>query len=73
MSWKATTSGTVTTYVITEQSGNTATLVLTNPYGSSRTLTLATTGNGLHPDGQLQLTVLMQMISTGLTPGNSNP
>jgi hypothetical protein len=73
MSWKATTVGIVTTYVITDAEGATGTLVLTNNYGSGRLLTLASTGTGLHQDGQLQLATLMNMLSTGLTPGSSNP
>ena len=72
MSWTAATSGQVTTYVITDTEGSTATIVLTNTYGGGRNTTFASSG-GLHQDGQQQMTTLMQMISTGLTPGPSTP
>lgn len=72
MAWTATTSSNVTTYVVTDTEGNSVTLVLTNSYGAGRTLTFASSG-GLHQDGQQQVTTLMQMISTGLTPGASTP
>jgi hypothetical protein len=62
-----TTSGNTTTYVITDTEGSTATVALTQGFGSGRTITLASSGN-FHVDGQLQLTVLMQLLSTGLTP-----
>jgi hypothetical protein len=62
-----TTSGNVTTYVITDAEGNTVTVALTQTFGGGRTLTFVSSG-GLHQDGQLQLTTLMQMLSTGLTP-----
>lgn len=67
MSQTRTVSGNVTTYVITDTEGNSVTVVLTDSYGGGRTCTFSSSG-GLHTDGQLQLTTLMQMISTGLTP-----
>lgn len=62
-----TTSGNVTTYVITDAEANTVTVALTQTFGGGRTITFAS-GGGLHQDGQLQLTTLMQLLSTGLTP-----
>jgi len=62
-----TVSGNVTTYVITDAEGSTVTVALTETYGGGRTITLTSAG-GLHADGQLLLTTLMQLISTGLTP-----
>lgn len=60
-------NGNVVTYVITDVEGSTMTVVLTNSYGGGRTCTFSSSG-GLHTDGQLLLTTLMQLISTGLTP-----
>jgi len=62
-----TVSGNVTTYVITDVEGSSVTVALTQSYGAGRTCTFSSSG-GLHQDGQLQLTTLMQLISTGLTP-----
>ena len=62
-----TTVGNVTTYVLTDAEGSSVTVVLTQTYGAGRTTTFSSSG-GLHQDGQQQLTNLMQMISTGLTP-----
>jgi len=62
-----TTSGNTTTYVITDTYGNTVTVALLQGFGSGRTITFSS-GGGLHSDGQLQLTTLMQLLSTGLTP-----
>lgn len=70
MSRVATSNGNVTTYVITDTEGSTVTVVLTNLIGGGRVCTFSSSGN-LHPDGQLQLTTLMQMVSTNLTPGSS--
>ena len=67
MAQTKTTSGNVTTYVITDTEGSTATVALTQTYGGGRTCTFSSSG-GLHQDGQQQLVPLMQMISTGLTP-----
>jgi hypothetical protein len=67
MSQTKTTSGQVTTYVITDTEGSTVTVVLTNLIGGGRVCTFSSSGN-VHQDGQQQLTTLMQMISTGLTP-----
>jgi pyruvate/2-oxoacid:ferredoxin oxidoreductase alpha subunit len=61
------TSGNVTTYVITDTEGSTVTPVLNNLIGGGRVMTFTSSGN-LHNDGQLLLTTLMQMLSTGLTP-----
>jgi hypothetical protein len=59
--------GNVTTYVITDVEGNSATIVATQSFGAGRTLTFSSSG-GLHVDGQLQVTTLMQLLSTGLSP-----
>jgi len=67
MAQTKTTSGNTTTYVITDVEGSSVTIVLTSLPGSGRTLTFSSSG-GLHTDGQQQMTVLMQMLSTGLTP-----
>lgn len=67
MAQTKTTSGNVTTYVITDTEGSTVTVVLTQTYGGGRLCTFASAG-GLHQDGQQQLVTLMQLISTGLTP-----
>lgn len=67
MSQTKTASGNVTTYVITDTEGNSVTVVLNNLIGGGRILTFSSSG-GLHQDGQQQLTTLMQMLSTGLTP-----
>jgi hypothetical protein len=67
MSQTKTTSGQVTTYVITDTEGSTATVVLTNLIGGGRVITLSSSGN-LHQDGQQLLSTLMLQISTGLTP-----
>jgi len=68
MAQTKTVSGNVTTYVITDTEGNSVTVVAnaSNP-GAGRTLTFSSNG-GLHVDGQLQLTTLMQLLSTNLTP-----
>lgn len=63
-----TVSGNTTTYVITDTEGNSVTVALLQTYGGGRTTTFSSSG-GLHVDGQAQLTTLMQMVSTGLTPG----
>lgn len=67
MAQTKTTSGQVTTYVITDTEGSSVTVVLTNSIGAGRTITFSSSG-GLHQDGQQLLTTLMQMVSTGLTP-----
>lgn len=67
MAQTKTTSGNNTTYTITDVEGSSVTVVLTQTYGGGRTLTFSSSG-GLHQDGQLQLTTLMQLLSTGLTP-----
>lgn len=67
MSINVTQSGQTTTYVVTDTEGNTCTITLTQSYGGGNTLTFASSG-GLHTDGQLQVTTLMQMLSTGLVP-----
>ena len=67
MAQTKTVSGNTTTYVITDVESNSVTVALTQGYGSGRTLTFSSSG-GLHPDGQLQLAVLMEQLSTGLTP-----
>lgn len=67
MAQTKTTSGQTTTYVITDTEGNSVTVVLNNLIGGGRVLTFSSSG-GLHNDGQLQLTTLMQLLSTGLTP-----
>lgn len=67
MSIVSTTSGQTTTYVITDTEGSTCTVTLVDSYGGGRTTTFVSSG-GLHQDGQQQLTTLMQMLSTGLTP-----
>lgn len=67
MAQTKTTSGNITTYVITDTEGNSVTVVLNNLIGGGRILTFSSAG-GLHQDGQQQLTTLMQMLSTGLTP-----
>lgn len=71
MSISSSTSNQTTTYVVTDTEGNTATIVLLNSYGGGRTLTFSSDG-GLHQDGQQQVTTLMQMLSTGLTPSYTN-
>lgn len=60
--------GNVTTYVITDTEGNFVTVAATQTYGGGRTCVFSSSG-GLHVDGQQQLTTLMQLLSTGLTPG----
>lgn len=67
MAQTKTSSGNITTYVITDTEGNSVTVVLNNLVGGGRVLTFSSSG-GLHNDGQLQLTTLMQQLSTGLTP-----
>jgi hypothetical protein len=67
MALTKTTSGQVTTYVITDVSGNSVTVALTDGLGAGRTCTFTSSGN-VKPDGQQQLTTLMQMVSTNLTP-----
>ena len=67
MSQTKTVSGNTTTYVITDTEGNSVTVAALQTYGGGRTLTFSSSG-GLHVDGQLQLTTLMQLLSTGLTP-----
>jgi hypothetical protein len=67
MAQTKTTSGNTTTYVITDTESNSVTVVLTQTFGGGRTLTFSSSG-GLHQDGQQQLTTLMQLLSTGLTP-----
>ena len=67
MAQTKTVSGNVTTYVITDVEGASVTVVATQSFGAGRTITVTTSGN-LHVDGQLQLTTLMQLLSTGLTP-----
>jgi hypothetical protein len=42
-------------------------VALTQTYGGGRTITFSSAG-GLNTDGQLLLTTLMQLLSTGLTP-----
>lgn len=64
---KTVVSPTVTTYVITDANASTVTVTLTQTFGGGRTTTFASSG-GLHQDGQLLLTTLMQLLSTGLTP-----
>jgi hypothetical protein len=63
-------SGNVTTYVITDQEGGTATVAVTQGYGSGTNITTMTLGGTgiFHKDGQLALTVLLQLISTGIVP-----
>ena len=67
MSQTKTVSGNTTTYVITDIEGNSVTVAALQTFGGGRTLTFTSSG-GLHVDGQLQLTTLMQLLSTGLTP-----
>ena len=67
MAQTKTSSGNVTTYVITDTEGSSVTVVLTNLIGGGRVLTFSSSGN-LHQDGQQLLSTLMQMLSTGLTP-----
>ena len=67
MSQTKTVSGNTTTYVITDSEGNSVTVAALQTFGGGRTLTFTSSG-GLHVDGQLQLTTLMQLLSTGLTP-----
>ena len=67
MSQTKTVSGNTTTYVITDTEGKSVTVAALQTYGGGRTLTFTSSG-GLHVDGQLQLTTLMQLLSTGLTP-----
>lgn len=67
MAQTKTVSGNVTTYVITDTEGDNVTVALTQTFGGGRTCVFSSSG-GLHQDGQQQLTTLMQLISTGLTP-----
>lgn len=67
MSQVKTVSGNTTTYVITDTEGSTITVTLTDAFGAGRTCSFTSSG-GVHQDGQQQLTTLMQLISTGLTP-----
>jgi hypothetical protein len=60
-------SGNTTTYVITDTEGNSVTIAALQTFGGGRTLTFSSSG-GLHVDGQAQVTTLMQLLSTGLTP-----
>ena len=62
-----TTSGQVTTYVISDVEGATVTVVATETFGAGRTLTFSSSGN-FHVDGQNQLAQLMLQLSTGLSP-----
>ena len=64
---KTTPSSNVNQYVITDVEGSTVTIVRTQSYGAGYTLTFASSG-GLHQDGQLMMTNLMQQLSTGLVP-----
>ena len=67
MAQTKTVSGNVTTYVITDVENSSVTVVATQTYGAGRTMTFSSSG-GLHVDGQLQLTTLLTMLSTGLSP-----
>jgi hypothetical protein len=67
MAQTKTVSGNVTTYVITDTENSSVTVALTQTFGGGRLCTFSSSG-GLHSDGQLLLTTLMQLISTGLTP-----
>jgi len=67
MAQTKTVSGNTTTYVITDTEGSSVTVVLVQTFGGGRLLTFSSLG-GLHQDGQAQLTTLMQLLSTGLTP-----
>lgn len=67
MAQTKTVSGNTTTYIITDTEGNSVTVALLQTYGGGRLCTFSSSG-GLHQDGQQQLTTLMQLISTGLTP-----
>jgi hypothetical protein len=60
-------NNTTTNYVIADAEGNTVTVTLVQTFGGGRLLTFVSAG-GLHQDGQLVLTTLMQLLSTGLTP-----
>ena len=61
-----TVSGNTTTYVITGAQGNTCTVAVTNTYGGGLSYNIS--GSAFHQDVALTLTVLMQMLSTGLVP-----
>jgi hypothetical protein len=67
MAQTRTVSGNTTTYVITDTEGNSVTVAALQTYGGGRTLTFSSAG-GLHVDGQQQLTTLMQLLSTNLSP-----
>lgn len=67
MAQTKTVSGNTTTYVITDVEGNSVTVAYTNTYGGGTSCTFVSSG-GLHVDGQQELTTLMQLLSTGLTP-----
>lgn len=62
-----TTSGAVTTYVITDVQGNTVTTAVTQTAGAGTTCTFSSTGN-VHQDAQQMMMTLMQLVSTGLLP-----
>jgi energy-converting hydrogenase Eha subunit B len=68
MAQTKTTVGNVTTYLITDAEGGSVTVALTQTFGGGRLCGFSSAGGGLRQDGQLQLTTLMQLLSTGLTP-----
>ena len=59
--------GDTTTYIITDTESNSVSVVALQTFGGGRTLTFTSSG-GLHLDGQAQLTTLMQLLSTNLSP-----
>lgn len=64
---KTVVNSTTINYIITDSEGNSVTVTLVQTFGGGRLLTFVSSG-GLHVDGALQLTTLMQLLSTGLTP-----
>lgn len=63
-----TVSGSSTIYTITDVKGGTATLTLQAPPGLP--LTMLYSGGPLLQDGNALVSNLMQLLSTGLTPGS---
>ena len=60
-------SGSVTTYVITDNEGSTCTVVATQNPTTGLTTTFSSSG-GLHSDGMAFLSTLMLLTQTGIAP-----
>lgn len=61
-------SGSVTTFVITDQEGNTLTMAVTSGAVTGNTIVFTSSG-GLHYDGMAMASTLLLQLQTGLIPG----